>query len=139
MYNDGKNHHWYFPYNISIFKSKEDCILVQKNCIIQFQAKSLIMILKFIMFYKLSESLEAERRDSNEPIPRHNQRNNSPQLSQHPQQQPFHSPAAKQQHPKGCVSRDQSCGCRKCSLISLGEVEPREVHTMIRFIKQTKV
>ena len=40
---------------------------------------------------------------------------------------------------KGCASRDPSCGCRKCSLISLGEVEPREVHTMIRFIKQTKV
>ena len=40
---------------------------------------------------------------------------------------------------KGCRSRDPSCGCRKCSLISLGEVEPREVHTMIRFIKQTKV
>ncbi len=42
-------------------------------------------------------------------------------------------------HRKGCASRDPSCGCRKCSLISLGEVEPREVHTMIRFIKQTKV
>ena len=31
------------------------------------------------------------------------------------------------------------CQCRKCSLISLGDVDTREVHSMIRFIKQNKV
>ena len=31
------------------------------------------------------------------------------------------------------------CQCRKCSLISLGDVDTREVHTMIKFIKQNKV
>ena len=39
-----------------------------------------------------------------------------------------------------CYTRDGApCNCRKCSLISLGDVEPREVNTMIRFIKQNKV
>ena len=32
-----------------------------------------------------------------------------------------------------------ACQCRKCSLISLGDVDTREVHTMIKFIKQNKV
>ena len=31
------------------------------------------------------------------------------------------------------------CQCRKCSLISLGDVDTREVHSMIKFIKQNKV
>ena len=34
---------------------------------------------------------------------------------------------------------DSKCQCRKCSLISLGDVDTREVHSMIRFIKQNKV
>ena len=38
-----------------------------------------------------------------------------------------------------CSSGEGNCNCRKCSLISLGDVEPREVHSMIRFIKQNKV
>lgn len=38
-----------------------------------------------------------------------------------------------------CYQGSGICKCRKCSLISLGDVEPREVHTMIRFIKQNKV
>ncbi|XP_023328665.1 cAMP-specific 3',5'-cyclic phosphodiesterase 4C isoform X6 [Eurytemora carolleeae] len=37
-----------------------------------------------------------------------------------------------------CYQGSGICKCRKCSLISLGDVEPREVHTMIRFIKQNK-
>ena len=32
-----------------------------------------------------------------------------------------------------------TCQCRKCSLISLGDVDTREVHSMIKFIKQNKV
>ena len=39
----------------------------------------------------------------------------------------------------GCFSQEGSCNCRKCSVISLSDVEPREVHTMIKFIKQNKV
>ena len=31
------------------------------------------------------------------------------------------------------------CQCRKCSLISLGDVDTREVHSMIKFMKQNKV
>ena len=34
---------------------------------------------------------------------------------------------------------DSKCQCRKCSIISLGDVDTREVHSMIRFIKQNKV
>ena len=32
-----------------------------------------------------------------------------------------------------------TCTCRKCSLISLGDVNKEEVHNMIKFIKQNKV
>ena len=32
-----------------------------------------------------------------------------------------------------------TCACRKCSLISLGDVDTREVTSMIKFIKQNKV
>ena len=41
--------------------------------------------------------------------------------------------------PELCSARVGPCHCRKCSLMSLGDVEPREVHSMIRFIKQNKV
>ena len=37
------------------------------------------------------------------------------------------------------LRRGEGCKCRKCSLISLGDCEPREVHFMIRFLKQHKV
>ena len=49
------------------------------------------------------------------------------------------TPAPSVRPPSNCNGRVGPCSCRKCSLMSFGDVEPREVHTMIKFIKQNKV